>query len=161
MLQCADEERVLIPTPQLPLFRITLFYGPETVSDDPLRLGCVFNVKKRSWKGGVQIAVEIAEAQLALIKQRIEYDAWLKDRLSTLPASDRDDYENRAGDLLVQEICAMKLALALETDIQQENSRLASSRFVEEVEQAAVAQADRMKSTILTELDLPSAHEDA
>jgi hypothetical protein len=149
----------LIPTPQLPLFRITLFYGPDTVADDPLRLSCVFNVKKRSWKGGVQIAVEIDGAQLTLIKQRINFEAWLKDQLSGLPASERAGYEGRACDLLVQEVCSIKLSLALQTDIQQENSRLEASRYAPDVDASVASQTERIKSSILTELDLP-AHED-
>ena len=151
----------MIPTPQLPLYRITLFYGPEAVAGDPPRLSCVFNVKKRSWKAGVQIAVEITDAQLALIRQRLRFEAWLTDRLDPLPASERNEYAGRAADLLAQEICSIKLALALDDDIRQDNSRLDALRYVEQVNEAAVEQGERIKSHILTELDLAGPHGDA
>jgi hypothetical protein len=143
-----------IPTPQLPLYRVTLFYGPEVMTERPSRLSCVFNVKKRSWKGGVQIAVEIDETQVTPLKQRMGFEGWLKERVRALPASERGEYERRAGDLLVREICSIKLSLALETDIRQENSRLETHRFIEEVDRKVSEQSDRIKSNILTELDI-------
>ncbi|MGH7232986.1 MAG: hypothetical protein ACREJU_16750 [Nitrospiraceae bacterium] len=148
-----------IPTPQLPLYRITLFYGPEAVADDPPRLSCIFNVKKRSWKGGIQIVVELDAAQVALITQRIDFEAWLTRRLSGLPDAEREDSESRARELLIQEVCSIKLSLALDADIRRENSRLEVFRYVEEVNRAVTAQSDRIKSNIVTELDLPPAQE--
>ena len=50
-----------VPIPELPQYRVTLFFGPEPVKARPSRVCCVFNVKKRSWKGGVQIAVEFLD----------------------------------------------------------------------------------------------------
>ncbi len=58
-----------VPTPELPQYRVTLFFGPQPVKATPSRVCCVFNVKKRSWKGGVQIAVELEEDQLARARQ--------------------------------------------------------------------------------------------
>jgi hypothetical protein len=85
----------------------------------------------------------------------MEFDTWLKDGLRALPSAERSEYESRANDLFVQEICSIKLTLAIETDIRQENSRLESHRFVEEVSRMAVEQCNLIKSSILAELDLP------
>ena len=145
-----------IRTPQLPLYRITLFYGPETVVDPPSRVACVFNVKKRSWKRGVQIAIEIDEAQLNRIRQRLGIDGWVENLLSPVPASERDAYEQRAADLFVQEVCSMKLSFALQADIRQENGRVEYGRFIEEVDRATVQDGDHIKSRIQQELDLSS-----
>jgi hypothetical protein len=143
-----------IPTPQLPQYRITLFYGPEPVAEDPPRLMCVFNVKKRSWKGGVQIAVELDERQLAAIRQQLGFEEWLKRILEPVPEHDRDHYESRACDLLIQEICALKLSFALESDIRQENARLEADRFADALGSSVCRHARRIESHILTELDL-------
>src|SRR6266705_5247993 len=51
-------------------FRITFFFGPEAAPDRPGVVRCVFNVKKRSWKGGVQVTVELASAQFERIRGR-------------------------------------------------------------------------------------------
>ena len=42
----------------LSLFRVTLFVGPQPVEGKPFTQSTVYNVKKRSWKGGIQVAVE-------------------------------------------------------------------------------------------------------
>ncbi len=143
-----------VPIPQLPLFRVSLFYGPEPVEDDQARLMCVFNVKKRSWKGGVQIAVEVSDAQVKRLQQSLEFDAWILNALRDVPQTDRQSYEIRMRDLLVQELCSLKLSVALDCDIRQENTRLPSDRFIEELDQRAVGQSDHIKAKILTELDL-------
>ena len=44
---------------ELSQFRVTLFVGPQAVQGKPFTHVTVFNVKKRSWKGGVQVAVEL------------------------------------------------------------------------------------------------------
>jgi hypothetical protein len=151
-----EETMSSIPTPQLPLYRITLFYGPEAMTEPPSQQVCIFNVKKRSWKGGAQIAVEVGDAQVASIKQRIGFDVWLKEIVRALPSTEREDSESRARDLLVQEICSLKLSLTLATDIRQENSRVESDRFVAEVDRMVVEHGDRIKTNILTELDIPA-----
>ena len=141
--------------PQLPLFRVTLFYGPEPAEDDPPRVTCVFNVKKRSWKGGVQIAVDVSTAQVGRLQQALHIDAWITKWLAAVPEEDRPSYERRGHDLFVQEICSMKLALALELDMKQDNSALSVDTLVEELDRQVEAMSERIKSNILTELDLP------
>lgn len=142
-----------VPAPQLPQFRVTLFYGPELTEDDPARFTCVFNVKKRSWKGGVQIAVDVSAAQAARLQDALSVGAWIAEWLAAVSEEDRSSYECRAHDLFVQELCSMKLTLALDLDVRQDNSSLPIDTFVEELEREALQSADRIKSNILAELD--------
>lgn len=143
-----------VPTPELPQYRVTLFFGPEPVKATPSRLCCVFNVKKRSWKGGVQIVVELEEDQLARARQTIGFEDWLNKVLDGLPEGERDDFQSRAQDLLVQGLCALKLDLALDAGIRQENRCLAGDALVKELDQAVPDQRAQIQSQILMELDL-------
>lgn len=144
-----------VPTPPLPQYRVTLFFGPEPVEARPSRQSCVFNVKKRSWKGGVQIAVEVEERQLAKAKETIGFEGWLMDVLAGIPTAERPAYESRAWDLFVQGVCALKLDLALEAGIRQENHTIEANSLAKELDHAVSEQAARIKSQILAELDLP------
>ncbi|MFM8551502.1 MAG: hypothetical protein ACKOCD_04190 [Nitrospiraceae bacterium] len=145
----------LQPPPDLPPYRITLFYGPEPVGQHPARVSCVFNVKKRSWKGGVQVAVELDEAQVARAKQTLDFEPWLREVLTSVAEDGRTDYASRAQDLFMQALCAIKLDLAIEAGIQQKNGCVAGEAFVGELDRAAADQAGRIKTQILAELDLP------
>lgn len=140
--------------PEAPPYRITLFYGPELVEGQPSRLRCVFNVKKRSWKGGVQVSVELDDGQATRARQAAGFEAWLQNVLAGVAAEEREDYAGRAQDLFVQGLCAVKLELAL-SDLQQENLTLGSEALTAELDQALPTQAARIKAQILTELDLP------
>lgn len=146
----------LQPIPDLPPYRITLFYGPEPVETLPSRRACVFNVKKRSWKGGVQVAVELDEAQAARARQVLDFDPWLRKALASIAAEERPAYESRAQDLLIQGLCALKLDLAIAAGIQQENGLVSAEAFVSELDRAVAAQADRITAQILAELDIPN-----
>jgi hypothetical protein len=143
-----------VPVPQLPPYRITLFYGPEPVDARPCCLCCVFNVKKRSWKGGVQVVVEVDEDQLCRARTAIGFTDWLASALDGMAGDERSDYERRAHDLFVQGLCALKLDLATEAGIPQENRRVGSETLVGELDRAVPGQAERIKSQILAELDL-------
>jgi hypothetical protein len=143
-----------VPSPQLPLFRVTLFYGPEPAEDGPARQMCVFNVKKRSWKGGVQIAVEVSAAQTSRLQQALSFDGWIDTWLAPLPEEERLTYESRARELLIQEICSTKLTLALGVDVPPNNRSLPANTLVEELDRRVNAEADRIKASILRELDL-------
>ena len=145
-----------VPVPELPQYRVTLFFGPEPVKARPSRVCCVFNVKKRSWKGGVQIAVELEEDQLACAGQTIGFEAWLNKLLDGFSKDERENYQSRAHDLFVQGLCALKLDLALEAGIRQENGCLAGDALVTELDHALSERMERIKSQILTELDLAS-----
>ena len=144
-----------VPAPQLPLFRVTLFYGPEPAEDGPARrLTCVFNVKKRSWKGGVQIAVDVSAEQVERLQQAVKFDSWIDAALARVSQEDRPSYVGRAGDVFVQEICSMKLVLALDQDVRQENTSLCVDKLIDELDRKVEEEADRVKSNILMELDL-------
>ena len=143
-----------VPTPELPQYRVTLFFGPEPVKATLSRVCCVFNVKKRSWKGGVQIVVELDEDQLARARQTIGFEGWLKKVLAGIPVDERADYESRAHDLLVQGLCALKLDLALAAGIPQQNGRLAGDTLVGELDRTVSEQRAGLQLQILTELDL-------
>jgi hypothetical protein len=142
------------PIPELPPYRITLFYGPEPVEAHPSRVACVFNVKKRSWKGGVQVAVEVDEAQAAHARAALAFEPWLHKVLTSVAEDERPDYASRAQELFVQGLCALKLDLAIDAGIQQENDRIVAEAFASELDHAVEQQAGRLKAQILAELDL-------
>ena len=140
--------------PELPQYRITFFYGPEPVEDRPGCLCCTFNVKKRSWKGGVQIAVEINEREEARAREAIGFEPWLQRILTTLLDAERADYDSRARDLFAQHLCWLKLDLAIEAGLKQENRRIAAEVFTRELDAAVPAHKDRLLAAILSELDV-------
>lgn len=142
-----------LPSPELPPYRVTLFYGPEAQPGQPAVKRCVFNVKKRSWKGGVQVAVEVEESQLHRASDALQLPSWLKTLLATVAEDERPEYETRTHDLFIQGICALKLDLALET-LHQENTTLAGDRLIGELDRAVLDRSDRLKADILAELDL-------
>jgi hypothetical protein len=143
-----------VPTPQLPPYRITLFYGPEPVAGHPSRVSCVFNVKKRSWKAGVQVAIELDERQLANARRVSGFEVWLQEVLAAVPEADRAGYEGRAGDLFVQGVCALKLDLAIEAGLRQENQSIQADALVSELDDEVLEQAERLKAQVLADLDL-------
>jgi hypothetical protein len=140
--------------PEAPLYRITFFYGPAPVEDRPGLLCCTFNVKKRSWKGGVQIAVEVDERQVTRAQAATGFEPWLRRIVATLLDAEREDYESRARDLFAQHLCGLKLDLAIDAGLQQENRRIAAEAFARELDEAAPARKDRLLATILAELDV-------
>lgn len=140
--------------PEAPPYRITFFYGPESVEGHSSNLCCTFNVKKRSWKGGVQIAVEVNERQVVRARDTAGFETWLTRILSTLLDAERADFEGRARDLFVQHLCALKLDLAIEAGLQQEHSRVTAEAFARELDAAVPARKDRLLSNILAELDV-------
>ena len=148
-----------VSSPRVPTYRITLFYGPERVDTTPRTIQCVFNVKKRSWKGGVQIAVVIEESQLTCVGKSLQFDAWLEAILAQVPQNEHADYTLRAHDLLAQQVCYLKLQLGIEHGIRQENSQLDSQTFVQELDDVIAQDATTIKNQILVELDIDSGKE--
>ncbi|MBM4120542.1 MAG: hypothetical protein ACKOBZ_00760 [Nitrospira sp.] len=140
--------------PDAPPYRITLFYGPEPVEGCPGTLCCTFNVKKRSWKGGVQIAVEIEEAQVARARRTVGFEQWLTRILSTLLDAERADYESRAQDLFVQQLCAVKLDCAIEAGLKQESRRLTADSIQQALDAAVPVRSHELLQRILAELDV-------
>ncbi len=155
MLQSASH---MTPSPQsapdVPPYRITFFYGPEPVAHRPGLLGCTFNVKKRSWKGGVQVAVEMEESQAARAREAVGFEAWLQRLLATQLDAERSEYESRARDLFVQQLCALKLSLAIDAGLRQEHSRVDGERFARELDAALPEHKERLLANILAELDV-------
>jgi hypothetical protein len=140
--------------PEVPQYRITIFYGPEPVEDRPGCLCCTFNVKKRSWKGGVQIVVEVDEQQVTRAQDATGFEPWVQRIVATLLDAERAYYHGPARDLFVQHLCWLKLDLAIDAGLQQENRRIAADAFVPELDAAAPARRDRLFATILAELDV-------
>ncbi len=137
-----------------PLYRVTLFFGPEPVAGENLAQACVFNVKKRSWKAGTQIAVEIHTDQLSALRQAIQLDHRLEKNLATLDACDRSHYEERIPDLFAQAVCWCKLTIRLQAGLSQETQRMGPDEWRIELHQAVTDRSEWIATYILEELDL-------
>ena len=146
-------------SPGVPTYRITHFYGPESDDANPRTLRCVFNVKKRSWKGGVQIVVVIEESQLIRVGKSLQFDDWLSKVLVHVPYRERSDYTVRAHDLLAQQVCYLKLQLAIGQGIRQENTQLDGQMLLQELEEAIPQEGKNIKDQILVELDIETENE--
>lgn len=135
-------------------YRITLFFGPEPVDDSSSTQSCVFNVKKRSWKAGIQVSVDIATDQLVALQAAIQHTDPLRKALAPLSEDDRADATTRIPDLAAQAIAWCKLDLRLTTGLQQENQRILCNELVPELNQAVLTRQEYVITYILTELDL-------
>lgn len=135
-------------------FRITFFFGPEDVRERPGILRCTFNTKKRSWKGGVQVTVELAEVQLERLRDRGQLGELVEMIRAKVEPEMFADYESRARDLFTQLVCREKLDLAIDAVINQENQTVVAESFVEELDRAVVAHVEAIRRMIMTELDL-------
>lgn len=144
---------VTAPPGQLP-YRVTLFFGPETVDGQDEAHYCVFNVKKRSWKSGIQISVEIEKAYVAALQETIQLKEGLAEALASVPESEQAEYRSRIPDLFAQAIAWCKLDLQLERGVIQENQRIGSSELIQELQQAVQTRREYVLSYILSELDL-------
>lgn len=142
------------PSPEPSPFRVTLFVGPQPVEGKPFIYSTVFNVKKRSWKGGVQVAVEIAQAQVDAISSATGFPEWLTQALVAIRVEDHPSYQDRAKELLIQAISWCKLDLLLRSGIVQENQCLTADTFVAELSEIIEARRGFIASHITTELDL-------
>lgn len=138
-------------------YRITFFFGPEPVADEPAHARCVFNVKKRSWKGGVQVAVEVSGKQIELARQTLALSDALTKSLAGVPSDEQASYLDRADELLTQAICACKLDLALAAGLAQENQRILATQFGDRLERVMVDNRAAIVAHILRELDLADA----
>lgn len=146
-------------SPKIPAYRTTLFFGPEVHETIPDIVYCVFNVKKRSWKGGIQLVVEIAQPHASRLKQVLQLETWLQDILRQLPQEDYDAYWQRGQDLFLQCLCHEKLQLALEEGLRQETTLLSHDVLSQELEEAIRQHGHALKETLLAELDIPPAEE--
>jgi hypothetical protein len=135
-------------------FRITFFFGPEEAPDRPGVVRCVFNVKKRSWKGGVQVTVELAAAQLERIRNRGQLGELIEMIRAKVEPETFAEYELRARDLFTQQVCWAKLDLAILAGVSQENQTIPAETFQPELDESARARADAIRQAIWAELDL-------
>lgn len=140
---------------QVPQFRITLFYGPDPQDGAPSSQNCTFNVKKRSWKSGVQITVNLFDQQLARLRTEAKFESWLAQITQVVPTEEVEDIKCRAHDLFVQIISSYKLDIAIEHGITQDNQSVAGEDWETELDTIVAHTITRIKSHILTELDIP------
>ena len=140
--------------PEFSQFRVTLFVGPQPVEGRPFTSSCVFNVKKRSWKGGIQVAVVITESQIEMLSVGIDFSRWLAQALNGLSDEDRLSHQERAHELFIQAVCWCKLDLALQSGITQENQCLSDDLGIAEVRDAVIERTNFITSYIASELDL-------
>src|SRR5207249_3578357 len=110
---CMEKEYTVLCGAMTDEFRITFFFGPEAAPDRPGVVRCVFNVKKRSWKGGVQVTVELAAAQLERIRDRGQFGELIEMIRAKVEPEMFAEYELRARDLFRQQVCWAKLDLAI------------------------------------------------
>jgi hypothetical protein len=141
-------------TPELSQFRVTLFVGPQPVEGRPFTCSCVFNVKKRSWKGGIQVSVVLTQSQIDRLSTDIDFPRWLTLALADLVDEDRLSHQERAHELFIQAVCWCKLDLALQVGITQENQCLADNTGIAEVRDAVIKRTDFITSYVASELDL-------
>ncbi|MGH7147767.1 MAG: hypothetical protein ACREIJ_07705, partial [Nitrospiraceae bacterium] len=140
--------------PEPSQFRVTLFVGPQPVEGKPFTSSCVFNVKKRSWKGGIQVTVAITQSQIDTLSTDVDFSRWLAQALIDLSAEDRPSYQERAHELFIQAVCWCKLDLALQAGITQENQCLADETWTAEVRDTVIKRTNFITSYIASELDL-------
>ena len=152
MLQCPPMSHP--STPEAASYRVTLFFGPEPVDGRIDVLACVFNVKKRSWKAGIQVSVEVGCDQLASIRQTLRLNERLGRALESVDAGDRPSCETRGSEYFAQAICRCKLDLRLCDGLAQDNQRIPAGDLVAELNRAAADRQEYVFSYIFTELDL-------
>jgi hypothetical protein len=140
--------------PEPSQFRVTLFVGPQPVEGRPYASSCIFNVKKRSWKGGIQVAVLITQNQIDTLSTDVDFSRWLALALIDLANADRLSHQNRAHELFIQAVCWCKLDLALQSGITQENQCLADDIWIAEVRDTVIKRTNFITSYIASELDL-------
>lgn len=140
--------------PELSSYRVTLFFGPEPVEEEPGVLACVFNVKKRSWKAGIQVSVKIAQTHLARLGQEVRLTDRIAEALTPLGAEERGTLRARADDLFAQAVTWCKLDLCLAAGLAQENQRIPADDLVQELNQSVAVRTEYVITYVLTELDL-------
>jgi hypothetical protein len=145
--------------PELSSYRVTLFFGPESVEEEPGVLACVFNVKKRSWKAGIQVSVEIAQTDLARLGQEVRLTDRIAEALTSLGSEEREASLARVADLFAQAVTWCKLDLCLVAGLAQENQRIPARDLMTELTQSVAIRAEYVITYILTELDLVSARQ--
>ena len=135
-------------------FRITFFFGPDNLPERPDVVVCVFNVKKRSWKGGVQVGIELTENQLTTLREYGQLDELIEMIRAKVEPEDFSGYERRARDLFIQQVCRSKLDLAIASGMSQDNQTIAVDALTGLLDREVLGRRDGIRQAILTELDL-------
>jgi len=135
-------------------YRITLFFGPELVEAKPFTHACVFNVKKRSWKGGIQVLIETNDAQVRASHSSMHFAQWLTDALGDSAGEDRAAQEARADELFIQALCRCRLDRLLQTGIAQENQRLTADTWTAQEQADLITRSDFIRTYVAAEMDL-------
>ena len=135
-------------------YRVTLFFGPEPVEGKPSTHACVFNVKKRSWKGGVQVTVEITDSQIQFDRAAVDFGRWIDAALLETPSEERKSLADRAEELFIQALCRCKLELLLQSGITQETRRLTADTGAADWKETVRRRTGFVTSYVATELDL-------
>jgi uncharacterized membrane protein len=117
-------------------------------------LACVFNVKKRSWKAGIQVSVEMSTDQLSVLRQKLHLADRLAKSVTALDPHERPHYQERIADCFAQAVCWCKLDLRLQAGVAQENQRIQADELTIELVQEASNRVDYVLAYILGELDL-------
>jgi hypothetical protein len=120
---------------------------------------CVFNVKKRSWKGGIQVAVELLDDQLDRALKRLDFPSCLAQDLKTMAPGEQPEIERRAIDVLIQKLCGYKLNLAIDEGIEPENQRITADRFADALDEGITSSRTRLVASVRQELGLPISGE--
>jgi len=147
---------VTASSPTIPPYRVTLFFGPEVRDTSPDIVYCVFNVKKRSWKGGIQIVVEMTQDQVARCQQILQFEPWLRNALRHLPCEEYDEYVQRGRTVCLQSLCQIKLQLAIHEGLKQETTLLSHDSLSHALERAIGRSGPSFKEHLLAELDVPT-----
>ncbi|MDH5739659.1 MAG: hypothetical protein OEY77_04975 [Nitrospira sp.] len=145
-------------TREVSAFRVTLFFGPEPVEEKAEAMVCVFNVKKRSWRAGIQVAVEIGTSQLTALRRTMALSDRLAASLKAVDPHEVSHYQERMEDVFVQALCRYKLDLRLRSGLAQEHQRMEADELTDELNQEAYTRTDDLLAHILDELDLISSH---
>ncbi len=154
MVQCRPLSMTIPFSTDPAQFRVTFFFGPEPVEHRPDHLRCVFNVKKRSWKGGVQVGIDVAQDHLAQAREQIGFSSWIREQLQEMSSEDQDQIARRADELFIQSLCTCALNLALHAGIEQENQVIAAETFATELQRIIQEQPEQVTDRIRLELDL-------
>ena len=121
-------------------------FGTAASGRESFTSSCVFNVKKRSWKGGIQVAVVLTQSQIDRLSTDIDFPRWLTLALVDLADEDRLSHQERAHELFIQAVCWCKLDLALQAGITQENQCLADDTWIAEVRDAVITRTNFITS---------------
>ena len=143
-----------LSVPQHAPFRITLFFGPEKLGEDERCWRCVFNVKKRSWKGGVQVSVDISEAQVDRLVATLDLATWGSDMLAGTPADERPILRQRIEEVFIQLLCGCKLDLAVQSGLVHHNQTISAHALIKEVDDLSITKREQLFAVLRTELDL-------